>query len=92
MIIGHQLVKADWRRFSPTKPVKAKNQGWSTVSARTTESRTKNPAIARSYSLTFMSVVSFGRRSFDRERVARVQAASTWAGAAFSMPTAFRYM
>jgi len=28
VIIGHQLVKADWNRFSPTKAVKANHPGW----------------------------------------------------------------
>jgi hypothetical protein len=44
-IIGHQLVKADWSRFSPTKAVK-RNQYEFTQYPRARETSTKNPAMS----------------------------------------------
>jgi hypothetical protein len=43
-IAGHQLVKADWKRFSPTKPVNQYQFGF-TVIPRVTDTRMTNPAI-----------------------------------------------
>jgi len=44
--IGHEFVNADWKRFSPTKAVKRKNQGL-TQYPRATEAITKAPAMRR---------------------------------------------
>jgi hypothetical protein len=47
-IIGHQLVKALWKRLRPTNAVKAKNQGL-TNQPSASETTTKKPAMALSH-------------------------------------------
>ena len=44
--IGHQLVKADWNRFRPTKPVKKSQYGWCST-ANDTLAMTATPAASR---------------------------------------------
>ena len=45
VIIGHQFVKADWKRFNPTKAVK-RNQYGLTQYPNAREARTKDPAMS----------------------------------------------
>jgi hypothetical protein len=45
VIIGHQFVKADWKRFQPTKAVK-RNQYGLTQYPNAREARTKAPAMS----------------------------------------------
>jgi hypothetical protein len=45
VIIGHQFVKADWKRFKPTKAVK-RNQYGLTQYPNAREARTKAPAMS----------------------------------------------
>lgn len=65
-IAGHQLVNADWRRFSPTKAVNSSHHG-DTQWARATDSNTKNPAVKRKALSTVISHFSFENGSDRRE-------------------------
>jgi len=51
--MGHQFVKADWNRFSPTNAVK-RNQYGLTQYPKASERSTNNPAINRRYLSTVM--------------------------------------
>ena len=53
LIIGHQLEKADWNRFNPTKAV-SRNQYGLTQYPKATDATTKAPAISRRYRSMFI--------------------------------------